>query len=186
LIPAAENILISKSYECTWKYVIIERMTNDRKEYRKAHHEKNKEKDNANSRAYYQAHKEKTKTDHAVWYLLNKEDADAKHKAYRESHREEELEHNREYRRRLKVEVLKHYGGQCTCCGETELSFLNLDHINGGGNEHRRQIGGGGSINFYMWVRSHGFPTDLQILCANCNLSKRLLGQCAHKGKNEN
>ncbi len=85
--------------------------------------------------------------------------------------------------------VLKHYGDKCICCGESEHMFLALDHINGGGNEHRRQIGnnpnnrqGSSSTRFYKWVEKNDYPDILQILCHNCNMGKHLNdGICPHK-----
>ena len=79
--------------------------------------------------------------------------------------------------------VLEVYGSACKCCGETEPAFLALDHINGGGNAHRRSmsksgksVGGG---NLYQWIVSNGFPTDFQLLCHNCNFAKSH-GGCPH------
>jgi len=35
--------------------------------------------------------------------------------------------------------VLDLLGCRCALCGETEALFLTIDHINGGGTEHRRR-----------------------------------------------
>ncbi len=51
------------------------------------------------------------------------------------------------YRRRrndrikMKRYILTVYGGRCECCGEEEIGFLTIDHIDGKGAEHRREIG---------------------------------------------
>jgi len=75
---------------------------------------------------------------------------------------------------------LKSYGGKCVCCGETEPTFLAIDHINGNGNAHRRELRKAGST-FNTWLIKNDFPDAFQILCHNCNMSKRLLGGiCAH------
>lgn len=78
----------------------------------------------------------------------------------------------------MKRIIIDHYGGKCACCGETELAFLTVDHINNDGNDHRKRIGG--SSRFYENIIKAGFPDDLQILCWNCNEAKRLLGHCPH------
>ena len=78
---------------------------------------------------------------------------------------------------RRRIEVINHYGGRCACCFENELKFLGIDHINGNGNEHRRQI----KSNIYTWLRKNKWPDGFQILCHNCNLSKGFYGQCPHK-----
>ena len=85
----------------------------------------------------------------------------------------------RRTRLKTKLEVIEHYGGKCACCGEDELSFLTLDHINGGGSKHRKSVGGG--KDFYVAMKRQGYPDGLQVLCANCHLSKTVLGQCIHK-----
>lgn len=85
---------------------------------------------------------------------------------------------------RRRQEVLAAYRGRCACCGESEPAFLAVDHINGGGNAHRRTIGGGrmtGSSNFYRWLVKNGFPSDFQLLCHNCNFAKSHHGGCPHQ-----
>lgn len=81
-----------------------------------------------------------------------------------------------------KVRAMRVYGnGSCSCCGECHLSFLSLDHVNGGGNRHRKQLGG--SANIYKRLRQLGYPKDppLAVLCFNCNLGRQLNGGiCPH------
>lgn len=88
------------------------------------------------------------------------------------------------YYANVRQEVFAAYGGPvCTCCGETEESFLSIDHVNGSGNEHRRQIKNqGGSSNFYVWLKKNKFPTAFQVLCMNCNHGRmRNGGVCPHQ-----
>lgn len=75
--------------------------------------------------------------------------------------------------------IIQHYGGRCACCGETEFVFLQLDHINGGGNEHRRQIGTGGGV-LLQWIINNNYPEGFRVLCANCN-SAWARGWCPHE-----
>jgi hypothetical protein len=72
------------------------------------------------------------------------------------------------------------YGDVCVCCGEDHQEFLQIDHINGGGNKHRKEIKRGGHT-FYLWLAQHGFPNEYQLLCANCNSAKHYFGQCPHQ-----
>lgn len=65
----------------------------------------------------------------------------------------------------------------CACCGEANIVFLTIDHINGGGGAHRRQIG----KNFYWWLIKNEFPDGFQVLCYNCNMAKRDGAECPHK-----
>jgi hypothetical protein len=81
----------------------------------------------------------------------------------------------------LRAEVLAHYGNKCACCGETHPEFLGIDHINGGGNKHRREPGVGSGAGFYLWLKKHHYPEGFQVLCHNCNLAKGFYGYCPHK-----
>lgn len=93
-----------------------------------------------------------------------------------------------EYVRSLRHEVMMAYGGYiCACCGEAEPLFLQIDHVNNDGADHRRELGydgngKGGSTRTMFWLKANGFPPGFQILCANCNHGKaRNGGVCPHK-----
>ncbi len=96
-------------------------------------------------------------------------------------------------RRVFKSECLEAYGGAvCACCGERGLEFLTIDHINGDGAGHRRQIGlevegkatkSHGSRNFYWWLKLHNWPPGFQVLCMNCNWAKKSKSHCPHKDR---
>lgn len=78
-----------------------------------------------------------------------------------------------------KKEVMFQYGNSCQCCGEENLDFLAIDHIEGGGTKHREEVGGGS--NFYLLLKKQGFPKGYRVLCHNCNFSVHLnKGTCAH------
>lgn len=82
----------------------------------------------------------------------------------------------------LRDQIIQHYGGKCNCCGETERTFLAIDHIDGNGNIHRRKIKKRSGMAFCQWLINQNFPKKFQILCHNCNMSKYLNGGiCAHK-----
>jgi hypothetical protein len=79
-----------------------------------------------------------------------------------------------QYRKESKDAVFNSYGGYiCACCGETEKRFLSIDHIDGGGNKHRKETGMKSGNEFYIWLRLQNFPPGYQVLCYNCNLGKR-------------
>jgi len=78
------------------------------------------------------------------------------------------------------------YGNQCACCNERDWRFLTIDHIHGGGNEHKRQLGTRGSRVLYGWLRRNGYPSGFQILCWNCNSGRyRNGGTCPHEDRYE-
>lgn len=103
--------------------------------------------------------------------------------------------------RKARFEVLQHYSGkeipECSCCQETQFEFLQIDHINNDGAEHRREIGmtqsdtnqmkkegrksSIGGNGFVYWLKKNGHPEGFQVLCANCHAGKTSLGTCPHK-----
>lgn len=85
----------------------------------------------------------------------------------------------------LKAEVFRGYGNQCACCGEANPAFFQIDHVNNDGAARRREQKSLNGRKFYQKIIREGFPASLQILCANCNFSKRFGGVCAHKAEIE-
>lgn len=83
---------------------------------------------------------------------------------------------------RLKINTMEKYGGAyCACCGEDHFEFLSIDHINGGGSKHRRELKSSGkSYNMYQWLRANNYPEGFRVLCMNCNCAMGLYGYCPH------
>jgi hypothetical protein len=109
---------------------------------------------------------------------------------WRENNPDKYVEVQRKCRKKAKLEVVQHYGGKCACCGETELLFLTMDHINNDGAKHRREMSDGKRTSsgrevgsqIYFWLRKNNFPTGFQILCWNCNCGRNLNGGvCPHR-----
>src|SRR6267378_97820 len=100
-------------------------------------------------------------------------------------HRGHALAYMAQYRKESKDAVFYAYGGYiCACCGETEKRFLSIDHIDGGGNKHRKETGMKSGSEFYIWLRLQNYPAGYQVLCYNCNLGKRHNNNvCPHKEK---
>ena len=69
-----------------------------------------------------------------------------------------------------KIQVFSHFNEVCFCCGEDTKEFLQIDHIDGGGHKHRKEVGN----DIYLWLVENAFPDGFQLLCANCNVGKRL------------
>jgi hypothetical protein len=90
-------------------------------------------------------------------------------KEYRWENKERLAKEKRDWYESQKKKCFLHYGnGGCSACGEREEEFLVLDHVAGGGNEHRRVVG----KNIYSWAIRENFPDGLQVLCRNCNHEK--------------
>lgn len=83
---------------------------------------------------------------------------------------------------RAKEKVLAHYGAACICCGETELRFLTVDHVNNDGATDRKQNGRLGGKNLCAAIVARKYPSSYQIMCFNCNCGRALNGGlCPHK-----
>lgn len=65
-------------------------------------------------------------------------------------------------------------------CDVTEPDFLTIDHVNGGGRQHRISIGKSGG-DFYAWLVRNNYPKGFQVLCFNCNCAKGFFGKCPHE-----
>jgi hypothetical protein len=80
----------------------------------------------------------------------------------------------------IKLEVINNYGGKCACCGESNLIFLAIDHIDGGGRKHLESLGINAGCIFHRWLKKNNFPQGFQVLCHNCNFAKSN-GGCPHQ-----
>ena len=111
---------------------------------------------------------------------MTEEQLEDKRKYERDYSKTEKFKNHRsEYYKKLiekiKLEIFELLGGQCiNPYGQhkepyIDIRALQIDHINGGGRQHRKQMGSTGK--FYKYVLTH--PEEFQLLCANCNQIKR-------------
>lgn len=165
--------------------------------YDKNYYQSNKELFRERNREYYIKNKEKRKADRKAYYQENKEEILEKQREWQRAHADErhEYEHSRREEltikakarhARIRQSVLMAYGNCCACCGEREYRFLTIDHINGGGGEHRRSLSKRGdgdvsSTGVYYWIMKNNYPPGFQILCFNCHLTKTRYGICPHQ-----
>lgn len=86
----------------------------------------------------------------------------------------------RDYYRKLRNAVFNYYGWICKCCGETGKSFLTIDHKNNNGAAERKN--GLKEKSLLRHIIKSAFPDTYQILCMNCNFSKKINGgTCEHQ-----
>lgn len=140
----------------------LQRKSNAKRDYQKWYREKKKN-DPAfikKRQEYYQANKEYFKNKSKESYLRTRDVV-------------------RERWRLKRLKVLTHYGMKCQCCGEAQLEFLAVDHINNDGCLHRKTT----KLNIYDWIIKNNFPRGFQILCHNCNMAKGFYGYCPHAKK---
>lgn len=93
-------------------------------------------------------------------------------------------EKQKQYRLSIRNIVLVKYGGECKCCGENNLVFLTIDHINQDGAKERKELYGsntGASHRWFLKLKREKLREDLRVLCYNCNNASFHLGCCPHE-----
>ena len=91
----------------------------------------------------------------------------------KDGYRERHNERGKQLRQEQKLLVLSHYSRgtpYCARCGIDDIDVLSIDHINGGGTQHRRTV----NPHTYRFLIKENFPEGFQVLCFNCNWKKRL------------
>lgn len=166
----------------------------EKREYNREYYQKNREILLAAQHAYDDANQEARRLRDREYYLKNRERRLAENKEYRRKNwariYARQLQWQRENpervnlksrlcRRRLREEVFAAYGGVCECCREDDLDFLEIDHLLGGGNKHRKELGSNAKL--YGWLRANKYPQEFRILCSNCNKAISKLGWCPHE-----
>lgn len=143
-----------------------------RKKSRKKYYEKNKEKILGEAREAYDPEKAR------AYYKENKQ-------VFKERYERTKDSRNKYAKDDLKDKrsiVFAAYGNKCVCCGEAHWEFLTVDHISNNGREHRKNNPTASSgVGFYRWIIKNNFPSDLQLLCANCHIAKSRGIICPHK-----
>lgn len=106
----------------------------------------------------------------------HKEELSIKNKLYQNTHKEEIRQSKNKKRLEIKNMVMTHYGnGKCAClmCGyDKDVDGLTIDHVNGHGEEHRRELNKHG-LAFYRWLINSNYPEGYQTLCGTCELIKK-------------
>lgn len=85
-------------------------------------------------------------------------------------HQEDHLKKQRKYNAWIrKLCILYYSNGTMTCalCPFSDIRALTIDHPNGGGNKHRKELGGHGHA-IYFWLYKNNFPPGFRVLCMNC------------------
>ena len=84
----------------------------------------------------------------------------------------------KEFRKKQKIEFINAYGGCCQCCGESEISFLTIEHIRNSGNK----LIYAAKYTLISRLKRLGWPDEYTCLCYNCNMSTKEYGTiCIHK-----
>jgi hypothetical protein len=142
-----------------------------RKEYDKTHSAKrDPEQVKKWKRADYKKHREEILARNAAYKVNHYEELNEKQKLRRQTQafKERESQWRKDYTHEERLAALARYGGKCAICGETEEKFLGIDHIDGGGNIHRKSI----HCRIEGWLKRNNYPDGFQVLCHNCNQAK--------------
>lgn len=124
-------------------------------EKQKTYHQKNKDKRNKQSAEWRLAHKDRMKELQSKWKEANPE----QYKFLWEKH-------NKENRIKVLQKVAKGDIIACSRCGCDRIEFLEVNHINGGGNQETKN----NHSKFYSDILKDLRQTDdLEILCKLCN-----------------
>lgn len=116
-----------------------------------------------------------------TWELISAERTRDYHRQYRQKNRLLLNIKKRLYYTAIRLEGIAAYGGKCQCCGESQVEFLTIDHINGRTDEIKH--GGLPLTGKKLWSRMKtlGWPKEhYQLLCFNCNCAKGIYGKCPH------
>jgi 5-methylcytosine-specific restriction endonuclease McrA len=112
------------------------------------------------------------------WLHDHKEQMERYQRDYRRTNRTKLLAKKLAAQRAAKLEGIGAYGGKCVCCGEDQIEFLTLDHINGRTDEPYKITG----QKAWARLKARGWPkNNYQLLCFNCNCAKGVYGQCPHQ-----
>lgn len=126
-------------------------------------------------RRYREAHREHILERIRRYREAHLEQAHESSKRYYKANKDKCNKYNSAWQRGLKIEVLSHYNGggypKCSTCGESRIDCLSIDHIDGGGEKHKRELGICGPV--YNWLKKNDYPPGFQVLCMNCQFIKR-------------
>ena len=157
-----------------------------KRKWRETHREQARNRAQVYRRLFRQRHPEEYRAYRKRWIAKHPETVKAQRQRYYRRHRESLRENKRQDWLALRKECLKAYGNQCVCCGIPDTIFLTIDHIDGKGNEHRRNLKqqGFGKTGIYKFLKSQGWPkTNYRILCWNCNHAVTYNRTCPHQVK---
>lgn len=117
--------------------------------------------------------KEKKNARDRIYHHTNRAKESARNRVYHQAHPGEHANRMRAYDQVVKAEALRVLGSKCACpgCDESEPIFLTIDHIYGRPKGPRKDA-------LHEARRSGWDKTKFQILCYNCNCTKRDCGFC--------
>jgi hypothetical protein len=128
---------------------------------------KNREKIRQWNRDYYQREHEKRLAS------ANKSHSRPEYVEHRKAYLQEYLPKRVAQRLREREKLLDALGRKCTRCGyDADIRALQIDHVNGEGTQERKHFPNFQS--YYAYILQRAGSGEYQVLCANCNVIKRM------------
>lgn len=111
--------------------------------------------------------------------LISKEKKSEYQRKWKLNNKEKAKEVAKRYKNSLREKFINMYGNKCSCCGETHIEFLTIEHINGQAGIERNKKESGATA--YKTAIQEYHPDLYDVLCWNCNCSKGRYGYCPHE-----
>lgn len=114
---------------------------------------------------------EKIKMQRIAWYYKNHDKCLKRMTEYRETHREYLRAVTRLSRVSMRKLLFRELGDKCVHCGFSDVRGLQFDHIKYIGRKNRLST----NEFYYRYAKNIELARkELQVLCANCNVIKRV------------
>jgi len=139
----------------------------DKKNYNQKYYQEHKEKHDKTSREWTKNHPDYQKD----YYEKNRVREIKQSCNWQKKNLEKVQEKHQEWYHKKRMLAFDKLGGKCICCGESDWTCLQIDHINGGGSQHHKQRQSYGIIIDVL--NDPDAKSKYQLLCANCNWKKR-------------
>lgn len=115
-------------------------------------------------------------------HLIRQKEYNKKHPNYQREYMKQQYlkkgveyrEKMKNYQRNLRIAVIEALGGKCIECGFNDIRALQIDHINGGGSQERKEGKTAGQYSKHVMESFLKKENKYQLLCANCNWVKRV------------
>lgn len=135
---------------------------------------KNKQEQKKYLRRYYRENGERLKTASYLYYLEHKEEVLSRTQNFQQTDafKAWKKQYDKKRYQEIREKVLTYYGNgklACVKCSFDDTRALSIDHIEGGGVQHKKLIG----QTIYYWLRARSYPKGYQTLCMNCQFIKR-------------
>lgn len=127
-------------------------------------------------REQYLQNREARIEDSKRWAQENPEKRREQVKRWREKNPEKRREYRYKHREKLRLLVLSRLSKgslKCAKCDFSDIRALQIDHINGGGNKERKELGIRKYYNKLLALPDEELFKSYQVLCANCNAIKQ-------------